>query len=151
MNYHTLPLFALKVCKTCGESKPLTEYHKGNDADGLRHACKSCTNAQNRSIYQKNHDEHLEAKRRYRRENPDARRATIAQHEQRHAEKRAAYYAVWLEIKRGNLPRPSTQMCAICSGRAAIYHHFSYEPEHMLDVTPLCRVCHGKEHQKYGA
>src|SRR4051794_22939314 len=60
MNYSTLPLFALKVCTVCGDAKPLSEYHK--QGENLRPACKACTNAQNRSIYQKNHDSHLEAK-----------------------------------------------------------------------------------------
>lgn len=146
---HTLPLFAFKVCSTCGEAKPHSEYHKGNANDGLRHACKACTNAQNRGIYYQNHESHLEAKRRYRRENPDARRATIAQHEQRHAEKRDAYHAVWHAIKRGELPRPSTLACAKCQAPAEIYHHHSYEEQYWLDVEPLCRTCHGKEHHAH--
>lgn len=149
VNYSTLPLFARKVCNICGESKPLSEFHKGNGPDGLRQACKPCINAQNRGIYQKNHDSHLEAKRRYRRENPEARRATVIQHEERHAEKRAAYHAVWRAIKKGKMLPPSACRCARCQSPAEIYHHHSYEPQFWFDVTPLCRACHGEEHRAY--
>lgn len=150
MSYSTLPLFAFKVCTSCGEAKPLSEYHKqSRNGDTLRSMCKVCTNAQNRDIYQKNHDAHLEAKRRYRRKNPDARRATVAQHEERHAEKRAAYHAVWKAIRNGELLPPSSHGCTHCDAQAEIYHHWSYKREHWLDVTPLCRICHGKEHHAY--
>ena len=80
-DHTTLQPSALKVCTICGEAKPLSEFHKGNAADGLRYACKVCTNAQNRGIYEKNKDAHIEAKRRYRAENPEARRATLRKHQ----------------------------------------------------------------------
>lgn len=149
VNYSTLPLFAFKVCKTCGEAKPLSEYHKGNDSDGLRHACKPCTNAQNRSIYEKNHDSHLEAKRRYRRDNPDARRATLQKHQEERKEQHSAYYAVKNAIKRGDLLAASDCVCAHCGAQAEVLHHWSYKREHWLDVKPLCRICHGKVHHAH--
>lgn len=48
--------------------------------------------------------------------------------------------AVWQDK---TLPQVSTQTCAECGATAADYHHYlGYEPEHWLDVTPLCRKCH---------
>lgn len=150
MSHSTLPLFAFKVCTACGEAKPYSEFHKqSRNSDALRSMCKVCTNAQNRGIYERDKPSHLEAKRRYRRENPEARRATVLQHEERHAEKRAAYHAVWRAIKRGELPAPSTRVCARCHAPAEIYHHHSYEPHFWFDVEPLCRSCHGEEHRVY--
>lgn len=138
---------ALKVCSKCGESKPHSEFHKGKDNDGLRHTCKACVNAQNRSIYEQNKDAHLEAKRRYRRENPEARRATLRKYEQVHRHKRHAHYAIKHEIRDGRMPSASECQCAHCGNSAETYHHWSYEREHWLDVTPLCRECHGREHR----
>lgn len=151
MDYHTLPLFARKTCTACGESKPLSEFHKGRDSFGLRQTCKACTNAQNRGIYERNKPAHLESKRRYRRENPDARRATLQKHTETHRQQWRAYYTVKRAITRGDLLPVRERVCEHCGQQAETYHHWSYQREHWLDVIPLCRVCHGKEHQKYDA
>lgn len=45
------------------------------------------------------------------------------------------------------IPRVSTLCCALCHAEAAIYHHWSYLPEHWMDITPLCSSCHGTLHQ----
>lgn len=48
--------------------------------------------------------------------------------------------AVW---SYGSLPKASACQCAICGQAAHHYHHYlGYEPEHWLDVIPLCRPCH---------
>ena len=48
--------------------------------------------------------------------------------------------AVWQD---GTLPRVVTQRCVACGQSAAQYHHYlGYEPEHWLDVQPLCLSCH---------
>ena len=40
----------MKQCKTCGEMKPLTEYHKYKQgSDGLRPSCKACRSQHERS------------------------------------------------------------------------------------------------------
>lgn len=149
MDHSTLPLFARKVCIACGDSKPLSEFHKGNGNDGLRFACKACTNAQNRGIYYENRDAHLEAKRRYREQNPDNRRATLKKHTENHLMQRRAHYAVNRAIANGKLLPACECACAHCGVQAETLHHWSYEREHWLDVIPLCRACHGKEHRAY--
>ena len=60
--------------------------------------------------------------------------------EMKRAAVRAVGAAVWTY---GSLPQASSCQCVEC-GRAAhdYHHHLGYEPEHWLDVIPLCRVCH---------
>lgn len=54
--------------------------------------------------------------------------------------------AVW---QYGSLPQVSTQACADCGAPATGYHHhLGYEPDHWLDVTPLCTVCHRRAEWK---
>ena len=48
----------------------------------------------------------------------------------------------------GQLPKIKTLTCVDCGAQAAHYHHHNgYEPEHWLDVVPLCRTCHGIRHR----
>jgi hypothetical protein len=56
----------------------------------------------------------------------------------------AAHYA-------GLLPPAKTLLCVDCGAQAQEYHHHNgYEPEHLLDVIPVCRACHGKRHTAEG-
>jgi len=70
-----------------------------------------------------------------------------ANYKQRNPEKRKAKQAVNNAIVSGNLPRISTQQCEFCGRQAEQYHHWSYLPEHWLDVIPLCRQCHTNVHR----
>lgn len=48
-------------------------------------------------------------------------------------------------VRDGKLPRPNTRICHYCPNPAQQYHHWhGYEPEHWLDVIPVCRECHQK-------
>ena len=63
----------LKVCSTCKEEKPLSAFGKDcTRKDGLRCACKLCSNKKNKKYRQENRDAVLEKNRKYRRENRDA-------------------------------------------------------------------------------
>ncbi len=55
-----------------------------------------------------------------------------------------AYNTVHTAIKAGTLPHPTTKICHNCKvNQAREYHHYlGYEPEHRLDVIPLCIECH---------
>lgn len=145
MSDHTLDASSVKTCTCCGETKSLTEYHK--HGSGLRPACKACTNAQNRSIYQKNKPSHLASKRRYRAENYEARLATVRAYDQRNEMKRRAHRAVKHAIRSGKMSPVQNCLCVRCGAPAEIYHHHSYMPLFWLDVEPVCRVCHGEEHR----
>ncbi len=46
------------------------------------------------------------------------------------------------EVEAGRLPKPDTMKCYLCGNPARDYHHYlGYEPEHWLDVKPVCRSC----------
>lgn len=64
--------------------------------------------------------------------------------------KKAAVQAVSAAVwQHKTLPQVSTRPCAKCGQPAADYHHhLGYEPEHWLDVLPLCRRCHRKAEWK---
>lgn len=145
MSNHTLDASSVKVCSRCGETKLLSDYHK--QGNGVRPACKACTNAQNRSIYLKNKSAHLASKRRYRAEHYDSRLETVRAYDSRNEIKRRAHRAVKRAVYLGKMPAAKDCVCVNCGVQAEIYHHHSYAPECWLDVEPVCRVCHGKEHR----
>lgn len=62
--------------------------------------------------------------------------------------KRKAQYAVGNALRDGKLERPT--ICEHCgaSEKKIQGHHWSYLPEHWLDVIWLCTSCHGKEHKR---
>lgn len=65
-----------------------------------------------------------------------------------HPEYRESSNLVKNAITAGKLPRPDTLKCHYCPEQAEQYHHYlGYEPEHRLDVVPVCRICHNKIHQ----
>lgn len=66
----------------------------------------------------------------------------------RNPEKIKAKSVVNNAVQKGELRPISTQKCRDCGSQAQNYHHWSYEPEHWLDVTPLCRQCHVDVHKE---
>ena len=66
----------------------------------------------------------------------------------RHPEGRKARDAVRGAILVGKIPRINTKQCYYCNLQAKYYHHNSYEPEHQLDVIPVCIECHIKIHTR---
>lgn len=52
-------------------------------------------------------------------------------------------------VRRGMLPPAWSMVCDGCDEAQAAewHHHKGYEPEHRLDVIPLCLDCHGEEHR----
>lgn len=46
-------------------------------------------------------------------------------------------------VAKGLIPSVKTLRCYDCGNHATDYHHhLGYEPQHWLDVIPLCRKCH---------
>ncbi|GEM_PF-1803579 len=59
-----------------------------------------------------------------------------------------AKHAVNHTITAGKLPRANTRRCYYCPEQAEQYHHWlGYEPEHWLDVVPVCVECHRNIHK----
>jgi hypothetical protein len=66
----------------------------------------------------------------------------------KYPEKVKAIKAVSHAIEASKLPRANTLLCHYCSKPAQQYHHWhGYEPDHWLDVVPVCIKCHNSIHQ----
>ena len=65
-----------KICTNCGEWKPIAEFHKKvHSRDGLRSACKICTNADNKKRADGNRERERERLRAYYATHTEERRA----------------------------------------------------------------------------
>ena len=61
----------------------------------------------------------------------------------RHPERRAARWTVHNAVLAGAIPSARSLICIDCGKQAAEYDHYlGYEPEHRLDVQPVCVRCH---------
>lgn len=92
----------MKVCRVCGEEKPLSEFHRRKGSpDGHRNDCKECNRAESREWYRQNRDEWKEHsnqyyaenrkeriayKRRYHKQNVDAHRAYMKKYYRKNKE-----------------------------------------------------------------
>lgn len=58
--------------------------------------------------------------------------------------------AVYQAVKSGKLQPASNFSCSVCGEKqATMYHHPNgYDPEHRLDVVPVCNPCHYVVHQE---
>lgn len=81
--------------------------------------------------YDKHRDEINTRTAQWKRDNPD---------------KVAAEQAVMIAVRRGDIPKAHSLACQKCGNKAKHYHHWSYAPEHQLDVIPLCVPCHKEIH-----
>ena len=97
--------------------------------DGLR------TSAAGYKAAHKRYNQSKKGKERYRR------------YEANHPGHWRAKNAVSHAIRAGKLPRADSLLCMNCFEQAKDYHHPNYEPEHWLDVIPVCKKCHRKIHK----
>lgn len=69
---------------------------------------------------------------------------------ERYSIKYKARRAVRQEIHMGRMPKVTSLQCADCGKCASEYHHHNgYEKDNWLNVTPLCKKCHGERHVIY--
>lgn len=145
-----------KRCSTCKENKSVSEFHKNRATkDGYHSQCKICIKAYQQSedgkatqrkahcryrqtekgkIHEKQYQQSEIGKATYRR--------SVDKNHKRFPEHRKAVSAVNNAIRAGKLPRPDSLKCS-CGEQAEHYHHHKgYEPEHWLDVVPVCVPCH---------
>lgn len=86
----------MKTCNTCGETKPLTSFHKkAASPDGLQRTCKTCVKKANAVWYAKNSDRVKANVAEWQRRNPAARKAHGAAWRAAHAESKKAYDDGW--------------------------------------------------------
>ena len=70
----------------------------------------------------------------------------IKRYRKRHPDKVVAWGIVGYAIKIGQIPKAAEFNCD-CGKQAQLYHHHNgYEPEHWLEVTPVCYKCHNSIH-----
>lgn len=149
-----------------------------NSSDGLVSACKTCIKKDSRKYYEANKDKMLKANAEWREKHPEEMKAYKDKYVEKNPEKvlvsKQTYYdthsdyiyeqvkrrrnespekyeahkAVQIAVQRRDLDPIDTQLCTSCGKQAQHYHHWSYLPEHQLDVIALCVSCHKKEHAK---
>jgi hypothetical protein len=148
-----------KVCKTCGETRQLSEFPRHrNMADGHLSKCKQCVNSYVRIRRQQNPDASREymAKYRAREHAKQARRAYQSRPEVLKAEcllkaawaarnrvKRLAHQSVTRAVRAGRLIRLA---CEVCGNIKAQAHHDDYGKP--LEVRWLCTAHHAEWHKE---
>lgn len=152
----------MKVCRLCGETKPLSEFYNKDNR------CKVCVrdkakqyridNLERVKEYDRNrpnHSDRIKAKsERYKklRLEGDASfvekdKLRIQDYRKRNPDKYKAQCSVNNAIRDGYLLRPSN--CSCCGKECKPQgHHWSYDEDHWLDVIWLCTRCHADEHKR---
>ncbi len=159
-----------KPCTKCQQAKPLQDFPKEpRMRDGRKNQCKACCYAARRvyftaekvAAYNKayfatevgkaarskgNKKWRQGAKGKAYQDRPDVREyrnAKMRKYRARNPVKNAARQAVREAKRRGLIPNAKELSCRFCGKPASEYHHlYGYEPEHHLDIIPLCDTCH---------
>ncbi len=162
--------FEEKTCKRCGETKPLSEYHKqAKSNDGHQLYCKPCNNGASRAWAKRNPDavkvihnrsyannsvsrretasrcRSAEKSREYRKNNRDKINKTQREHRALTRQKQNAYRLVNAATKSGDIVNPD--QCEMCDSVSILAHHEDYSKP--LEVNWLCAPCHGKVHRTH--
>lgn len=159
----------MKKCFKCGIEKELTEFYKHPAmADGHVNKCKEC----NKKDVRENRADKKEYYDEYDRNRPNHEdrvkkaaerikelcksdenfKQSILNNRQKwldqNQHKRKAQHTVNNAKRDGKIIKSET--CEHCgtSEKKIQGHHWSYLPEHWLDVIWLCTSCHGKEHKR---
>ena len=159
--------FSFKTCSKCGVDKPTSEfYRQASCVNGLRPQCKACHKACSAAYYQRHktelraqntiycqqHKEEIRARHAAYYQTAAGKRTTARASRKRdrlHPERSRAGLAVYYAIKRGELSPVHLSECVMCGGTARHRHHWAgYEPEHWLDVIPVCIPCHKAIHRQ---
>lgn len=152
----------MKTCRGCAETKPLDGFYRHPQmGDGYLNFCKLCVIARVKKYTDDHHGEVLEKYRAryYAKDMTEQQKLARREAGRRHLErnkdkarqwsasnpkKRKAHIIVGNAIRDGLLiPKP----CERCSyGIGVQAHHEDYSKP--LDVTWLCRPCHGMRHRE---
>ncbi len=135
----------MKVCKTCQQEKPLSEYNRHLlTKDRLFGTCKMCCYERERKRLatpegKAVRDAYLKTRIQQDRERKRSYKNPIKERNQ-------AKWAVSNAIKTGKLQKMPCIMCGVEKVEA---HHPSYSPEMFLNVVWLCKKHHSEIHKKY--
>lgn len=134
----------VKRCTTCNEEKLLLKFYKEKFGKyGVAARCKKCSNIANGQWAKDNHDKRREHVNKWRKANLSKANKYAAKWRKANPEKTRAHGAVARAIKSNKIPAASLLLCNGCGNQAQEYHHWSYLEEHLLDVKPICKKCHG--------
>ncbi len=137
-----------KSCRVCKKIKPLSEFPKNRSKkSGYNSECNTCCNKYYKEYRQteKGKVAHHKANKKYRKtkKGKAVNLKSVQRFNVRHPNQTKAVRTVNHAIRNGKLIRPNTQICHYCPAKAEQYHHhLGYEPEHWLDVIPVCIKCH---------
>ena len=141
----------MKICRICNVEKPIDQFHKNkNMKNGYLNQCKIC---QHKEQQQRRSTPGEKERRRLREKQYPKNKARYKKSEKgketqkrykRPKDREQAKSAVSYALRVGKLIR---QPCEVC-GEKAEAHHWSYLPEHRLDVKWLCRFHHNEEHRR---
>lgn len=135
----------MKKCSKCGETKPLTEFHKSyRGADGHRGYCKVCQQAVYRTWHEANKERRAATVKAWHEANPDKVKAQRERNMERWPEKTAARTAVMHAVAAGTLVR---QPCEVCGALEVHGHHDDYSQP--LAVRWLCPKHHTEHHTSF--
>lgn len=134
----------MKICKRCGEIKPLNDYypHKAT-SDGYLGNCKECCKIAAR----KNREENIDRFREYdklRASKPHRkiqRESLVKIYNAEYPERRKANTAVNNAVRDGRLEK---WHCMVCGNKKSVGHHADYDRP--LDVIWLCQAHHKQAH-----
>ena len=138
----------MKICTTCKESKPLTEYHANRRSkDGKSCTCKGCKRDKDRSRYESNADAVKARVRAYQAaEGKAVANGCKAEYKKRHPKKARAHQLVRNALRRGELTRQPCEACG--TSNHVIAHHGDYDQP--LAVRWLCEDHHKEWHRING-
>lgn len=135
-------------CTKCKQIKPSFEFHKDyTRKDGFRYICKTCQKIYDSNYLQTEKGAVVNRKHVRKFYKTEKGKANNKRYRIQHPERFKARDAVSCAIKTGKLLHPDTFQCS-CGVQAQEYHHPSYEPNHQLDVVPICFECHNRIHRK---
>ena len=136
----------MKVCKKCGEPKDLLSFTpQRQNSDGRSGTCKTCLAARARELRAANPEAYRVTQAAY--QATEKGKATKRRYNSSHSLKIKARNAIRSAIRADMMAPASACECNDCRAPAVELHHESYEPEHWLDVVPLCVSCHKKRHR----
>lgn len=136
-----------KTCTKCGTCQPVSEFQPNKRyRDGYLSWCKTCMAQYQRRWARENTDKCREINERHKRNHPEQFSAYHERYCANNPDKRNAKNAVMHAVAKGTLPRVTARLCVVCGEQAKNYHHWSYAPEHWLDVIPVCVRCHKMIH-----
>jgi hypothetical protein len=157
----------LKTCSICKNKFDIKLFVKcSRNKDGYSCRCKIChrkislrsirKNPKKRKIsydkYYRTHKKiHIRRCMNWAKNNPERVSKIRAKYFKKDLAKNRQKYKAWRAVTKAVekkiLPRIHKLKCSFCVNKAVHYHHNKgYSERHMLDVIPLCYMCHKVEH-----